>query len=64
MTFSLHYEWKDRFCIVSKHIWKFQLVCWFEMNFPSKIANAFARLNQISEGCEKIVLAFELFEVI
>ena len=34
------------------------------MNFPSKIANAFARLNQISEGCEKIVLAFELFEVI
>ena len=41
VTFSLHYEWKDRFCIVSKHIWKFQVVCWFEMNFPSKIANAF-----------------------
>ena len=41
MTFSLHYEWKDRFCIVSKYIWKFQVVCWFEMNFPSKIANAF-----------------------
>ena len=41
VTFSLHYEWKDRFCIVSKHIWKFQVVCWFEMNFLSKIANAF-----------------------
>ena len=28
--FCLHYEWKDKFCIVSERIWKFQIGHWFE----------------------------------
>ena len=33
MIFSLRYEWKDKFCIVSERIWKFQVGQWFEINF-------------------------------
>ena len=34
--FSQRYEWKDKFCIVSEHVWKFQVGHWFEMNFWAK----------------------------
>ena len=29
--FSLRYEWKDKFCIVSERIWKFQIGHWFDL---------------------------------
>ena len=33
---SARYEWKDKFCIVSERIWKFQVGYRFEMNFWPK----------------------------
>ena len=35
-SFSLRYQWKEKFCIVNEHIWKFQVGHRFEMNFWPK----------------------------
>ena len=50
------YEWKDKFCVVSERIWKFQVGHWFEMNFGPKSCLCFwSRLNEISRGYQKII---------
>ena len=42
------YEWKNKFCIVSERIWKFQVSQWFENELlTKKLLMVFSRLNHV-----------------
>ena len=52
-------EWKEKFCVVSERIWKFQVGNWFEMT--KKLPTFLLPLNEVSGGCGKVVPDSESF---
>ena len=60
LTFSLCFEWRDKFCTMSECIWKSWSLLWNEL-LTRRLPMFLSCLSEISGVCENIVPVSELF---